>query len=425
MLRRAALVGLALALVAPAGDSAQAEALGPERPVVALIDSGADVWDLRARGRLWTNPDDPVDGRDDDANGYPDDRYGWDFSAADNDPFDWPSVNREKLVPAGDAVSHGTALSFYVETAAGAAPGPRLMVLRVTDSTGPFTASVLHAAVAYAIAEGAEIISLAIGGDWLGDTVEVAELVRRHPDRIVVIAAGNSGEEIPPDSILGRLCSETHVVCVASTDRTGRRLGTGLTASNYGLTVDVAAFGGPVRAPGRRLQTVELAAVLDADGALAPPSGRSCVVTSAQWPGAAGRRSVREVPLGGRVPRPVRRDGDSRATCPSAAGEPEESMLDGTSVAAGFVTGELAERLHARPDAEPAEIVRRFLDELEEVEQLSSSVRGGRVMLLEGEPPARRNPRLRAVLLLLAAGMLVSLCAVAVVRTRRTRGDRS
>ena len=100
-------------------------------------------------------------------------------------------------------------------------------------------------------------------------------------------------------------------------------------------------------------------------------------------------------------------------------------MLDGTSVATGFVTGELAGRLHARPDAEPVEIVRRFLDELEEVEQLSSSIRHGRVMLLEGEPPERREPRLRVVLLLVAAGMLVSLCAAAVVRTRRKRGERS
>ena len=55
---------------------------------VGIIDEGFmhEHEDLAAN--VWTNPFDPVDGIDNDGNGYVDDQHGWDFDGKDNSTFD-------------------------------------------------------------------------------------------------------------------------------------------------------------------------------------------------------------------------------------------------------------------------------------------------------------------------------------------------
>ena len=49
--------------------------------IVAVIDSGIDPLHPDLSGVLWNNDDEiPNNGIDDDANGYIDDTYGWDFT---------------------------------------------------------------------------------------------------------------------------------------------------------------------------------------------------------------------------------------------------------------------------------------------------------------------------------------------------------
>jgi len=55
--------------------------------LIVNIDSGADYNHPDLTNRIWTNPLDPVNGIDDDGNGYIDDTLGWDFSGNDNDPM--------------------------------------------------------------------------------------------------------------------------------------------------------------------------------------------------------------------------------------------------------------------------------------------------------------------------------------------------
>jgi subtilisin family serine protease len=56
--------------------------------VVAVVDEGA-MWNhADLAGQFWTNPFDPVDGIDNDGNGYVDDVRGWDFASDDNSTFD-------------------------------------------------------------------------------------------------------------------------------------------------------------------------------------------------------------------------------------------------------------------------------------------------------------------------------------------------
>jgi len=64
-------------------DRAYSEILNAKQPqrevVVAIIDSGVDITHEDLDDVLWTNPDEPRNGRDDDGNGYVDDVYGWNF----------------------------------------------------------------------------------------------------------------------------------------------------------------------------------------------------------------------------------------------------------------------------------------------------------------------------------------------------------
>src|SRR5690349_17401062 len=55
---------------------------------VGVIDEGAMFNHTDLAGQIWTNPYDPVDGIDNDGNGYIDDVHGWDFDRNDNTTFD-------------------------------------------------------------------------------------------------------------------------------------------------------------------------------------------------------------------------------------------------------------------------------------------------------------------------------------------------
>ena len=62
---------------------AERELLARMRPqrtvVVAVIDGGVDTAHVGLKANLWMNPRETANGRDDDANGYVDDRFGWNF----------------------------------------------------------------------------------------------------------------------------------------------------------------------------------------------------------------------------------------------------------------------------------------------------------------------------------------------------------
>ena len=54
--------------------------INPKPIIVAVLDSGVDTAHEDLKDQLWHNPKEiPYNGLDDDANGYVDDIYGWNF----------------------------------------------------------------------------------------------------------------------------------------------------------------------------------------------------------------------------------------------------------------------------------------------------------------------------------------------------------
>lgn len=61
---------------------------GSDNVYVGIIDEGYQFDHPDLKGNAWLNPFDPVDGKDNDGNGYIDDTRGWDFANNDNTVYD-------------------------------------------------------------------------------------------------------------------------------------------------------------------------------------------------------------------------------------------------------------------------------------------------------------------------------------------------
>ena len=97
------------------------------------IDDGVDYLHPDLAQRIWVNPLDPVDGIDNDGNGYVDDEKGWDFIANDNDPYPGVGlfgVDTHGTNAAGIMVGDGSA----GQKCTGMAPGAELVIARVRET---------------------------------------------------------------------------------------------------------------------------------------------------------------------------------------------------------------------------------------------------------------------------------------------------
>lgn len=144
---------------------------------VAVLDSGIDRAHPRLAGSVGegfdfvdddADPSEGVpDGLDQDGDGEPDDGYG-----------------------------HGTTVSGLVR---GAAPGARIVPVRVLDEEGRGTAGRIAAGILYALDRDAEVINLSLGGQGYSSAVHDAILRAMERGTIVVAASGNAPRPGFPD----------------------------------------------------------------------------------------------------------------------------------------------------------------------------------------------------------------------------------
>jgi subtilisin family serine protease len=95
-------------------DRAYAEVLNAKQParevIVAIVDSGVDITHEDLDDVLWTNPDEPENGRDDDGNGYVDDVHGWNFiGGPDGSHVDEDTYEVARLYAACEQLAGGAA----------------------------------------------------------------------------------------------------------------------------------------------------------------------------------------------------------------------------------------------------------------------------------------------------------------------------
>jgi len=221
---------------------------GTDAPV-AIIDSGLkyDHEDLALN--VWTNPDEILDGIDNDGNGKIDDLRGWDFVDNDNDPED------------ATAEGHGTRVAGVIGARGNNQIGisgvnwvTKMINVKVFDDIATFSAGVIGG-WEYARGKGSRVSSNsfgAVGADKFSQSEYDAIRLAQADRHLFVCAAGNGGTDndlIPvyPASYCVAF-DEAHpgldnVIAVAATTSTDAFS----PVSNYGLnSVHLAAPGDDV-----------------------------------------------------------------------------------------------------------------------------------------------------------------------------------
>jgi subtilisin family serine protease len=228
-----------------AGEAWAAGNTGSSNVYVGVIDEGIMDTHQDLSGQVWTNPFDPVDGIDNDGNGYKDDLHGWDFAGNNNSTYD------------GTADDHGTHVAGTIGAKGGNGVGVvgvcwnvKIIAAKFLGNKGGTTANAIKA-VDYMTdlktRHGLNIV--ATNNSWGGgsfsqglyDAIERANAA----GILFVAAAGNGGSDGVGDNndtapYYPASYANTNIISVAAIMSSGVRS----SFSNYGATsVDLGAPG--------------------------------------------------------------------------------------------------------------------------------------------------------------------------------------
>lgn len=207
---------------------------GSTSSVVAIIDTGIEYTHPDLVDNIATNAlEIPNNGVDDDANGYIDDYYGYDFINNDSNPIDdhYHGTHCAGTVGAKGNNSKGvTGVNWTV----------KLMPVKVLDASGSGTLASVVAGMNYAVKRGVKIMSMSLGTTAYSSTLENAVINARNAGVLVVAAAGNSSQNTDIYPQYPSAFPQDNVLAVAASNSTDVLA----YFSNYGATtVDLAAPG--------------------------------------------------------------------------------------------------------------------------------------------------------------------------------------
>jgi subtilisin family serine protease len=200
---------------------------------VAVVDTGVSFKHPDLGPNAWANPSDPVNGLDDDGDGFADDVSGADFLHSDSNP--------------DDDGGHGTHVAGIIGAQGNNAIGvagvnweAQIMGLKFLDGNGEGNTADAANAIDFAIDHGARVINASWGGPAFSHALYSA--VRRANENgvLFVAAAGNDGVNADAHPDYPAAFDLPNVISVAATDRSDRLLD----FSNFGAkSVDLAAPG--------------------------------------------------------------------------------------------------------------------------------------------------------------------------------------
>lgn len=206
---------------------------GDPNVVIAVVDGGTNFDHADLTANLYYNYADPIDGVDNDGDGYIDNYRGWDVGDNDNDPsYNVPADNYSGV--------HGTAMCGIIGAAnnngigaSGLGWNCKYLPVKVVQSGAGWTRS--YQGVVYAARAGADIINCSWGGNFESrfgqDVMRWAVL---DMGKLVIAAAGNSNNSVPVYP-----AAFEEVLAVTATDINDERW----SGSSYYERVDLSAPG--------------------------------------------------------------------------------------------------------------------------------------------------------------------------------------
>lgn len=172
---------------------------------------------------------------DDDANGYIDDVSGWDFIDGDRSP------QAGELNPTGTGTTHGTKVAGIAAATgnnsvgiAGSDWGTTILPIQALNDDGYGDTRSVGNAINYAVARGANVISLSLGTSLPDSYVEQAVRAATAAGITVVAAAGNDGCDC-----MVYPANYPETVAVGALDASSQRA----SFSSYGRNLDILAPG--------------------------------------------------------------------------------------------------------------------------------------------------------------------------------------
>ncbi|WP_296622010.1 S8 family serine peptidase [Marivirga sp.] len=164
---------------------------GDEEIVIGIIDTGADLDHEDLVSNLYLNVNEPINGVDNDNDGYIDNYYGWDFADNDNSPE-------------ADGSKHGTGVTGIAAAStdnstgiAGIGFNTKFMPIKIFTTEDNFSRN-SYDAIIYAANQGCDVVNLSWGStgrysQFAQDIINYAVLER---DVVIVAAAGNTDAEL-------------------------------------------------------------------------------------------------------------------------------------------------------------------------------------------------------------------------------------
>ena len=311
----------------------------PRAVTVAVIDTGLDYAhpDL-ARESIWTNPKEKLNGIDDDRNGFIDDVIGWNFAEGNNNP--WDRAGHGTLIAGVIAAASNNALGVT-----GINPHARIMPLEVLNGAGHGRSSQIAAAIYYALANGAQVINLSLGGENLSTLEQHAIRKALEAGVVVVVAAGNLGRNTEGFGI----ADLQGAIVVAATDPNDQRA----RFSNWGTNIGIAAPGVDILGLRARDTDFVRTSRSASDAPQAAAMGSTTTVSAEPAAAAADAGST-----------------SSGGGAPSAAvvgADGQYYRASGTSFSAAFVSGVASWLLSMRPELNGTQVARMILQSARDI----------------------------------------------------------
>lgn len=196
--------------------------------VIGITDTGTDLNHQDLTNQIKYNTADPINGSDDDGDGFLDNYRGWDVAMNDNDPT-WQSNNHGVHVSGCAAAQTNNSIGV-----SSTGYNCKFLPVKISDAGGTLIAA--YQGITYAADHGCSIINCSWGGTGGGPLEQnVVTYATVNRDALVVAAAGNNNldQTFYPAAL-------DYVISIAATGTTND-VKAGF--SNYNYTVDACAPG--------------------------------------------------------------------------------------------------------------------------------------------------------------------------------------
>ncbi len=165
---------------------------GNPNVVIGIVDTGTDPMHEDLVNAIAYNTADPINGSDDDNDGYIDNYVGWDFGNNDNDPTIGASSNHGAKVSGIAGATANNALGGI-----GIGFNSKILPIKAAPDNGGGAITNGNDAIIYAATHGCKVINLSYGntGGFSSVDQDVINFAAINHDVLIVAAAGNTDEE--------------------------------------------------------------------------------------------------------------------------------------------------------------------------------------------------------------------------------------